>query len=98
MTPGAYGGSSVPQNAAFVVKLTPDGLQVLYSAVVALIGDLNGLAVDTSGGAYLTGSTYGPIVTTPGVVWADVGDSVPCTPFGLLRKTGIFHETVADGR
>ena len=73
---GAYNGGFAWHTAGFVTELSPDGSQVLYASLLKLFGDLNGLAVDASGSAYLTGSTRDAIATTAGVVYPDA-DVVP---------------------
>ena len=75
---GAYNGGFIWHTAGFVTKLAPDGSQVLYSSLLKLFGDLNGLAVDQAGSAYVTGSTRDAIVTTPGVIYPDTGEPSGC--------------------
>jgi hypothetical protein len=73
-TPGAYdlshsGGPSYGPYDAFVTKLSPTGNALIYSTFLGGIqADVgNAIAVDASGYAYITGSTYSPdFPTTPG--------------------------------
>jgi hypothetical protein len=68
-TPGAaqttYGGGG---EHAFVTELNPSGSALLYSTYLGGSGDDEGnaIAVDTSGDAYVTGSTSGSFPTTTG--------------------------------
>ena len=54
---------------AFVLKLTPDGSQVVFATLIgpAVLYDL---AVDVAGNAYVTGSTYAPDFPTVNAVQA----------------------------
>ena len=78
VTPGAYAGGARSTNAAFVTKISPDGARLVYSARLTLQGDVNSLAVDQEGSAYITGFTHEAIATTPGVVWPDTGTIPAC--------------------
>jgi uncharacterized protein (TIGR03437 family) len=57
---GAGSNSQVTFGDAFVFKLTPDGSQAVYSTYLGGSGDdvACGIAVDSSGSAYLAGSTF----------------------------------------
>ena len=60
-TPGAYIGKDY---GTFVVKLSPTGSSLLYSAILG--GSGGGISVDTIGNAYITGYTYSSdFPTTP---------------------------------
>ncbi len=71
-TPGAYqrrGGA----RSGFITKLSPNGSSLVYSTYLdspvtfAGIDELSGLAIDSSGNAYVTGGTTEPTFpTTPG--------------------------------
>lgn len=83
-TPGAfqtsYGGNS--NSYAFVTKLNPNGSALLYSAYLGGngTGDLgSGIAVDSSGDAYVTGLT--------------TSRNFPTTP-GALKTTGVYNAFV----
>jgi uncharacterized repeat protein (TIGR01451 family) len=73
-TPGAYqtalhGGSYYYTTDAFVTKLNVDGTALVYSTYLggSSSEQANGIAVDSSGNAYLAGYTYsGDFPTTPG--------------------------------
>ncbi|MDP2659855.1 MAG: SBBP repeat-containing protein, partial [Dehalococcoidia bacterium] len=68
-TPGAYDTSFGGTYDAFVVKLNPAGSALAYSTYLGGTGfDVGlGIAVDGSGGAYVTGYTYdNNFPTTPG--------------------------------
>ena len=71
-TPGAYqrnGGA----RSGFITKLSPNGSSLVYSTYLsspitfAGVDELSGLAIDSSGNAYVTGGTTEPTFpTTPG--------------------------------
>lgn len=72
LTPGALQGSmgepgfvAVP---GFVLKLNPDGNQLIYSATINGVTPA-GIAVDSAGDAYVTGSSGGSLNVTPGAYW-----------------------------
>jgi Bacterial Ig-like domain (group 3)/Beta-propeller repeat len=70
VTAGAFQTSFVSQNEdAFVTKISPDGSTLVYSTFLG-DGTWNwggGIAVDSSGDAYVAGGTYSPTFpTTPG--------------------------------
>lgn len=89
-TPGAFqtkSGSSL--NNAFVTKLNPSGSKLVYSTFVGGSGDDygNGIAVDGSGNAYVTGRTNSTDLPTKsalqskyggGTCTNDVGTKYPC--------------------
>ncbi len=50
-----------PGACGFVTKFNPAGTAIVYSTYVSGVHTVNGLAVDTAGNAYLSGSTYGDI-------------------------------------
>lgn len=59
---GAGANSQITTGDAFVFKLTPNGGQVVYSTYLGGSADdvACGIAVDSSGNAYLAGSTFSP--------------------------------------
>jgi len=71
-TPGAFDTSPPTEFAGFVTKFNPLGSQLVYSTyfpgVTAVIGApaavAGGIAVDSAGDAYFSGSTYGALPTT----------------------------------
>jgi Beta-propeller repeat len=87
-----YGGG------AFVAKLNPDGTVVYSTSLGAYntcsIGE--GIAVDASGDAYVTGGTGAGFPTTPGAY------QTTCTDGGFVAKlnptgTGLVYSTCAFG-
>jgi len=58
-TPGAFEGPTLGQEHAFVTKINPEGTALIYSTWLSGSGtdQGNGIAVDPSGNAYVTGST-----------------------------------------
>src|ERR1041384_5831496 len=79
-TPGAF--LSVPQGGgAFVTKLNPSGTALVYSTFVgpALNSEISphpAIAVDSSGNAYLTGTTRGAFPVTPGSLQTTLANDV----------------------
>jgi hypothetical protein len=67
-TTGAYQPSFGGGNDAFVVKLNPSGTGLLYSTYIGGSGydQGSGIAVDSGGNAYITGTTTGDFPTTNG--------------------------------
>jgi hypothetical protein len=68
-TVNAFQSSMTTGGDAFLAKLSPDGSALLYSTYIGGAGGNlgNGLAVDGSGNAYVTGNTYSAsFPTTPG--------------------------------
>jgi photosystem II stability/assembly factor-like uncharacterized protein len=64
---------------AFLVKLSPTGKEIDYEIALGGAGndEANGVAVDSTGNAYLTGQTASPeFPTTPGTFLRDLGGSV----------------------
>src|SRR5207302_7201654 len=61
-TPGAYQATSGGGIASFVAKLEPSGASLVYSTYLGGTGDDwgQGIAVDGSGSAYMTGYTSSP--------------------------------------
>jgi beta-propeller repeat-containing protein len=58
-TPGAFEAPTLGQEHAFVTKINPEGTALIYSTWLGGSGtdQGNGIAVDSSGNAYVTGST-----------------------------------------
>jgi len=65
VTSGAYNGNG---SGAFVTKLNAAGSALIYSTLIAGTGldTADGIAVDDSGNAYVTGGTQSNIPVTPG--------------------------------
>src|SRR4051794_36444703 len=78
--------------AAFVAKLSPDGSHLLYSTYLGgSIGDgARGIAVDTSGDAYVTGWTQSSdFRTTAGVLLRNFGRRLPLGVASAERSSAI---------
>ena len=95
-TPGAFRGTFAGGGAdAFVSKLNTAGDGLVYSTYLGGRGSegfdefpIAGIAVDSSGNAYVTGSTFSPdFPTTPGVFQAALR-SVPDAFLTKLNSTG----------
>ncbi|MCL4301295.1 MAG: SBBP repeat-containing protein [Anaerolineae bacterium] len=68
-TPGAFDRTLLGVPDAFVTKINPDGKALAYSTFLGSNGndEGRGITVDTTGAAYITGSTYSTsFPTTPG--------------------------------
>jgi hypothetical protein len=112
-TPGApqpdYGGSG---SDGFVAKLNPDGSALVYSSYLGGSGaDFgSGIAVDTSGNAYITGSTnssnfpvtgtaFQPVLHSTGgasnAFVAKIGDNTPPPPIPTSTGTKRSEESAA---
>jgi hypothetical protein len=59
-TPGAFQRANVGSYDAFVAKINPTGSALVYSTYLGGLNwdQANSIAVDTTGGAYVAGSTY----------------------------------------
>ena len=59
---GAGSNSQITTGDAFVFKLSPDGSQAVYSTYLGGSADdiACGIAADSSGNAYVVGSTFSP--------------------------------------
>ena len=53
---------------SFVAKLTPDGSQLVYSTYLTTV-NVEAVALDSTGAAYLTGGTGDTLITTPGAAY-----------------------------
>jgi hypothetical protein len=78
----------------FVTKLSPDGSTLIFSTYFggSLRERAHGIATDTAGNAYITGSTSGGVPTTPG---AFQGDEVPTPEDGSATFVAKFGPTGA---
>jgi hypothetical protein len=56
-TPGAYLRTLQGGQTSFITKLSPDGASLIYSTFLAAVDQLSGIALDSSGNAYVTGAT-----------------------------------------
>jgi Beta-propeller repeat/Abnormal spindle-like microcephaly-assoc'd, ASPM-SPD-2-Hydin len=75
ITPGAFQTTLSGSGNAFLTKLNPSGSALVYSTYLGGGGDSGqGIALDSSGDAYLTGSTSSPnFPTTPGAFQTTCG-------------------------
>ncbi len=74
VTTGSYNASNLG-TSVFITKINPGGNNIVYSTFI-YYGYMNGLAVDTAGNAYITGSTYYNWPTTPGAYNVNTSGSV----------------------
>src|SRR5262249_36237173 len=104
-TPGAYSTTPSSYQNVFVTKLDAGGASLIYSTYIggSSIDDATAIAVDSSGNAYVAGSTSSTdYPTTPGAT-----DSVLVqTPFHLYDAfvtklnaagTGLLYSTFVGG-
>ena len=77
------------QDGSFITKLSPDGEMVYSSHAAGLDSPIRGLAVDAQGAAYVVGTSYGGLETTPGVVDPDP----PKPVWGGLWGVPVFPST-----
>ena len=100
--PTPTGGSQ----QVLVAELDPTGSHLLFSTTIGSKNGLNtsnpaGLAVDTAGGIYLAGNTYGPdLITTPGAFQTTSSDG-PCCQKGngfvvKIASTAPYITGVSD--
>jgi uncharacterized protein (TIGR03437 family) len=99
VTPGAYQfkstGSGQP---VFVAKLSPDGSQLAYAALLG--SGAASIAVDSSGEAVIAGSTQGNYPVTPGAFQSSAGSTCAITSglAGLITTGAAFVTKLsADG-
>lgn len=104
VTPGAYrytptGAAPAPGRPIFVAKLSPDGSQLSYAA---LLGSESfggpSIAVDSSGEAVLTGSTPGSFPVTSNAFQSTLPQNCPMQPdplSGYLAPTAAFVTKLA---
>ncbi|HKV77687.1 MAG TPA: SBBP repeat-containing protein [Candidatus Sulfotelmatobacter sp.] len=95
-TPGAYQSCPKCGNVLFVTELSPDATTLVYSTLLGGVTEANypgGIAIDSSGNAYVTGVTYAnDFPTTPGALQTTcpTGD---CGPVNGGRGSGIAFLT-----
>lgn len=80
---------SLPYAAPFVSKLDPTGSTLIYSTYLGN-GSVNGMAIDSAGNAWLTGTPNGPnFPTTANAYQSTPPSSICCVPFiSKLNATG----------
>jgi len=66
MPPGCAPQYDSPCEFVFVTKFSPDGSSLVYSTFIGNFADGNGIAVDASGSAYVTGKAGSGFPTTAG--------------------------------
>jgi len=95
-TPGAYQSCPRCGNVLFATELSTDATTLVYSTLLGGVTEANypgGIAVDSSGNAYVTGVTYASdFPTTPGAFQTacPTGD---CGPINGGRGSGIAFVT-----
>jgi hypothetical protein len=90
LQPNVGGPFDFPRDA-FVAKISADGSTLLYSTYLG--GEFqdiaNGIAVDTFGNAYITGTTMSPdFPVTPGVINTECGGDAKCG--ATYNKAGLL--------
>jgi hypothetical protein len=87
-TTGVLQGTNQGQSDVFVAKLNPSGPSVTYATLLggAGVDQANGIAVDSSGNAYITGftnssnfPTYSPIQSVLGITGGSACGSAACS-------------------
>jgi hypothetical protein len=104
-TPGAFQTRIGSEYNAFISKLNSAGSALVYSTYLGSWSWGNGIAVDASGNAYVTGWTCGGFPTTPGAfqttyLGSDCFDSAPGSVFVTkLNATGsaLLYSTFVGG-
>ncbi|WP_445147662.1 DUF7948 domain-containing protein [Baekduia sp. Peel2402] len=107
-TPGAYqpahaGSASDGSTDAVIEKLNPSGTAVLYATYLGTSGFdyANGLAVDTAGNAYISGTTNAPtgFPVTSGALQTSYGGSYSDGYIAKLDPTGahLVYSTLIGG-
>ncbi len=101
-TPGAFQTTHGVFEDAFVTELNPTGSALVYSTYLGASGSDygNGIAVDTSGNAYVTGYTYSSdFPTTPGAFQTTFGGGFTDAFVTELNPTGtgLVYSTYLGG-
>ncbi len=94
-TIGGFQSGAGGSGDAFVLKLTPDGSGIAYSTYLGgnARDESAGIAVDTAGSAYVTGTTFSvDFPTTPGALDTTCGD----TGFCDFSQAGASMTGLAD--
>jgi hypothetical protein len=103
-TAGAFQTTFSASSSAFVAKLSSAGSSLLYSTYLGgssfSIAGGNGIAIDSSGNAYVTGRTTGSFPTTAGAVQTTFGGGFNDDAFvAELNPTGtaLIYSTYLGG-
>jgi hypothetical protein len=95
ITPGAY-SPSVPSpsiagsSLTFLFKLRPDGATGYATYFSNFLTAPNAIAVDSAGSVYITGLSYGGLVTTPGAYRTSCTYVPPAGIFSFVSINGAF--------
>jgi hypothetical protein len=100
-TPGAFQRVPGGDDDAFVTKLNPTGSALVYSTYLGGSGfdDPSGIAIDTTGNAYVTGGTDSDFPTTPGAFQPSFGGGFGDGFVTKLNATGsaLVYSTFLGG-
>jgi hypothetical protein len=86
VTAGAYHAATTGSNS-FVTKLASAGNALMYSTYV-IKASATGIAIDTGGNAYVTGSAVTGFITTVGALQTTIGNSTGSNAFALKLNPG----------
>jgi len=95
-TPGAFQSCPKCGNVLFVTELSTDGTTLVYSTLLGGITEANypgGIAVDSSGNAYVTGVTYASDFPTTAGAYQTTCPTGNCGPINGGRGSGIAFLT-----
>jgi hypothetical protein len=97
-TPGAF-QTTFDGRGAFVTEFNPTGTALVYSTYLGAGSTGLGIAVDSSGNAYVTGNTFSSdFPTTPGAFQTTFGGSQDAFVTELNPTgTGLFYSTYLGG-
>ncbi len=100
-TPGAFQTSSGGSRDAFVTKLNPAGSALVYSTYLGGSGEdqSRGIAIDSTGSAYVTGLTTGNFPTTSGAFQTIYGGGIRDAFVTKLNPAGsaLIYSTYMGG-
>jgi len=101
-TPGAFQTTNGGQSTAFVTKLNATGSALVYSTYLggSVVDSGNGIAVDASGNAYVTGSTLSSnFPTTPGAFQTTIGgaENVFVTKLNVTGSALLYSTYLGGG-
>lgn len=100
-TAGAY-QSNATGAGAYVLKMNPAGNALVYSTFTTNSGTAYGIAIDGSGNAYITGTLYGSLTTTPGAFDVTPDPMIGIYPDMFVQKinatgTALLYSTYLGG-